>query len=164
MIGQREVLAAQQPGGVHHGLDRGSAVGPVAVAVQVAAERGKQLVPARHQRLGPPASQPTQVLRHVAVERLPDDLEGPVADPFGPLQPAVPDPGRQFLRLEAGDDSGGFPERLDLERRGELAFEPEGNLIEGVDGIHGTILHPSRGAGDPGASACRAALGSGGSF
>ncbi len=142
VVRQGEVIPAQCPGGVSHQSDRGSAVGPVAVAVQVPAEGRAQFGPAARQGLLPALAQILKIVGHAAVDRLPDDVERSVADPLHALEPAVACPRCDLLRVQGADNPGRLAERLDLEGGGEPAFEPERNLIEGINGIHQSILHP----------------------
>ena len=142
VVRQGEVVPAQRPGGVSHQSDRGPAVGPVAVAVQVAAEGGAQFGAAGREGLLPALPQALKIVGHAAVDRLPDDLERSVPDPLHALQPAVACPRCDLLRVQGADNPGCLAERLDLEGGGELAFQPERNLIEGINGIHQSILHP----------------------
>ena len=140
VVGQGQVLTAQRPGRVQHGLDRRTAVGPVAVRVQVAAEACQQLPPAGGERFGASFAQGRKVVGNAAVDRLGDHLEGPVADPLHPLQPAVRRPCRQFRGGEAANQSGRLAEGLHLVGGGAFAFQPESDLIEGSKGVHPSII------------------------
>ena len=108
--------------------------------VQVAAEARQQFVAAGGEGLGAAFPQVRKVVGDAAVDRLGNHLEGPVADPLHPFQPAVRRPCRQFPGGEAADEFGRLAERLHLEGGGALAFEPESDLIEGSGGVHPTII------------------------
>ena len=90
----------------------------------------------------PRSPQALQVVGDAAVDRLPDHFEGSVPDALHAFQPAVAGPGRDLVRIQGADDPGRLPEGLDLERGGQFAFQPERDLIEGINGIHQSILHP----------------------
>ena len=130
----------RSPGGVSHHGDGGAAVGPVAVAVQVAAQGCVQSAPPvgewlRHRaRAGPRGSR--------APRRPPPagPPERPVADALHAFQPAVPRPRRHLVRFQGADDAGCLPERLDLEGGSAPALQPEGDLVERSDGIHLSIF------------------------
>ena len=80
MVGEHHVLVAQTLSGAGHDVDRRTTVGPVGVGVQVAEQLRADLLTARRQRTLAAGSQLGEVVRHVAVERLPDDLGTRLAD------------------------------------------------------------------------------------
>ena len=136
MVGQRQVLAAQQPGRVRHRLDRRPCrrTSRCGRAGRRGASPSSSRAAFGTSGWAPAAAQSVQYSGTRPSRASLDDLEGPVADPFGPFEPAVLHPGRELFRSESGDNSRGFPECLHLERRGQLAFKPECDLVEGVDG------------------------------
>ena len=90
----------------------------------------------------PPAlAQVLQVVGYLAVDRLPDDFVRSVADPLHAFEPAVPWPGFDLVGVQCADDPAAFRNAWIL-KVGHVAFQPERDLIERIDGIHLSILHP----------------------
>jgi hypothetical protein len=80
--------------------------------------------------------QPGQVVRLLIGRRLHDHLGGYLADPGQLPQRPVPQPGRQLVRAQPGDDLGRAPERPDPVRRRAGPLKLERDLPQRLHRIH----------------------------
>ena len=144
MVGDHEVLEPDELRGARHRGDRGRAVRPLGVAVQVALQLRPEAEPGLRDRRAALLAEVGEVRRHRAADRLGDDGVGRVADALRALQPTVAHPGGEVVGGVRADDVGRPPERLGLERRGAVALQQEGDLLECGDGVHPPILARGR--------------------
>jgi hypothetical protein len=136
VVGERQVLVADGDRGLGHLPDRAAAVGPVGVRVQVALERRAQGCGVVGQRgqLGVGLFERGEVGRDAAAVRLEDDGGGLVADPLEVGEGLGAHPPVQLGVVQAGDDGGRRPERLDPVGRLAGALQEEGDPPERARG------------------------------
>lgn len=136
VVGEGEVLVAEGTRGLGHLQDRGPAVGPVAVGVQVAleggAERGRGLV----QRLALGGLQAAQVDGRLAAQRLLDHQGGDLADAGQRGERPVAHPAGQLVRGRPPGAVGGRAERPHAVGRLMGALQQERDAAQRFDGLH----------------------------
>ena len=137
VVGQHHVLVSELDRGAGHLLDRRSAVGPVRVAVAVAAQRGAERRALGRQRDRRLVFELQQVGRRLAVHGLGDDARRDRADVVELGERARLRPRLDLRRIEIGDRVARVRERLDAVRGFERAVEQEDDAVEGVDRLHG---------------------------
>ena len=142
VVGQHQVLVAQLDRGQRHLLDRRAAVGPVRVAVAVAAQRLRSAAAAPSRSVPSSGDQAAQVDRLLAGQRLGDAAGGDLADPGQLGQRAGGGPRGQLSGGQRGERLGRRPERPDPVGGLVGPFQQEGDARRSATGSRAVTAGP----------------------